>query len=481
MRWLLVGVVLAAGAGCSGDPVEPACGAAFVRCDGDVLVTCAGGVEVRRDCAADQLVCGRVDGVDGTACVSAICATIGLLGRCDGAILTRCEDGLARETECSAGQVCAYLDDTTGFACRAMPEPASVSGRITYEDRPPDGHGRLGPVQVLPARGVTVLVVEDSSRAILATVVAGDDGAYVAPYAVSPGSAVHVTAIARSTTPGRPVTVTDDDNAVHGLGSPSFSAPTQAQDVLITVASGEAQAFNVFDQLVRVMDTITAELAPVPPRALAARWSRGNNVGTFYGDGTIWVLGIAADDDGFDDTVILHETGHFVEDALGRTDNPGGNHNGAPTDPRLAWSEGFATAWGQSVAGYPAYQDSNAGGGFVDDVDGTVTVASGVGLDQQVSERLVSQILWDLGDAGAADDDPVTTASTVDVHQVQPGYLRGAVLRAIGATGVDLVDFLDGWFLLHGLSTCAAVREVVTVRHGFPYDFGGPGGPCPSS
>lgn len=51
----------------------------------------------------------------------------------------------------------------------------------------------------------------------------------------------------------------------------------------------------------------------------------------------------AADTDHFDDSVILHEYGHFLEDAYGNSQSPGGSHDGRSTiDPRLAWSEGFA-------------------------------------------------------------------------------------------------------------------------------------------
>lgn len=52
---------------------------------------------------------------------------------------------------------------------------------------------------------------------------------------------------------------------------------------------------------------------------------------------------IKADTDHFDDSVILHEYGHFLEDVYGKSNTPGGSHNGnAIIDPRLAWSEGWA-------------------------------------------------------------------------------------------------------------------------------------------
>jgi hypothetical protein len=50
-----------------------------------------------------------------------------------------------------------------------------------------------------------------------------------------------------------------------------------------------------------------------------------------------------SDTDHFDDSVILHEYGHFLEAHYGHSDSPGGSHNGDfIIDPRLAWSEGWA-------------------------------------------------------------------------------------------------------------------------------------------
>src|SRR6188474_508514 len=107
--------------------------------------------------------------------------------------------------------------------------------------------------------------------------------------------------------------------------------------------------------------------------ALTARWSRGSNNGTYYLNGGIFLLGATSDDDGYDDTVILHEIGHFVEDMYGRSDSPGGSHDGSPTDPNLAWSEGCSTYFGMAVRGRPFYMDSNSGGGWGYDAEETVT------------------------------------------------------------------------------------------------------------
>jgi hypothetical protein len=59
-------------------------------------------------------------------------------------------------------------------------------------------------------------------------------------------------------------------------------------------------------------------------------------------------------------------------------------------------------------------------------------------------------------------------------------YVKTATLRdAPTQGGMDLVDALDGWFVTTGLGSCAAMRMIVNTAHTFPYDYGGPAGPCP--
>jgi hypothetical protein len=250
--------------------------------------------------------------------------------------------------------------------------------------------------------------------------------------------------------------------------------------VLVTVASGEAGAFNIFDTLLEAMDRLPAAFGVTSPVPMVALWQVGNADGTYYLDGQheMRILGESGDDDSFDDTVILHETGHYIEDVIGRSDSPGGEHDGSPVDPRLAWSEGFSTYFALAVRDTRLYIDSNAGGGYVFDADESLTLAdSDSPLGQYVSEDLVTEILFDLGDGGAGDDDPLS--GTHDPVLAVEAFLRTAILRSAGMNGVDLVDWLDGWFSLEGQGSCAAVRTIVNTRHLFPYDYGFAGGPCP--
>ena len=66
-----------------------------------------------------------------------------------------------------------------------------------------------------------------------------------------------------------------------------------------------------------------------------------------------------SDMDQFDNSVIIHEYGHFIEDHFGQPNSPGGSHNGnAVIDPRLAWGEGWADFFQAAVTGNPVYRDT---------------------------------------------------------------------------------------------------------------------------
>ena len=110
-------------------------------------------------------------------------------------------------------------------------------------------------------------------------------------------------------------------------------------------------------------------------------WTKGLTPATYYGDSTtpisffvpkasggiyegLYILGgiegeICTDTDHFDNSVILHEYGHFLERAFGFSDSPGGSHNGnLVIDPRLAWSEGWADFFQSAALGRTYYRDT---------------------------------------------------------------------------------------------------------------------------
>lgn len=150
-------------------------------------------------------------------------------------------------------------------------------------------------------------------------------------------------------------------------------------------AKMEGAAFNIFKSIYKANDYIrtqTSNTAWVAEK-VTIFWKAGFNPYSYFGypdsllsfykpgDRKLYILGgsngnvNSADTDHFDPAVILHEYGHFLEDVYGKTDSPGGYHNGdAVIDPRLAWSEGFANFFQGAVLNKGYYLDT---AGFCND------------------------------------------------------------------------------------------------------------------
>ncbi len=122
-------------------------------------------------------------------------------------------------------------------------------------------------------------------------------------------------------------------------------------------------AFFIYDNILFANErirTLTGNASFLAPK-VQIYWKAGFNPYSYYGfpnslasfyvnsDRKLYILGghngdvKNIDTDHFDASVIHHEYGHFLEDAYGKSESPGGSHNGnSLIDPRLAWSEGFA-------------------------------------------------------------------------------------------------------------------------------------------
>jgi len=219
----------------------------------------------------------------------------------------------------------------------------------------------------------------------------------------------------------------------------------------------EGGAFNILDQVFAANEFIRnnstcAALGNVCTAFTVAPkvrlfWTPGLSPGAYYNSPTasisfyiasddaasgmatgIYMMGginssICVDTDHFDNSVIIHEYGHYLEKAYAYSNSPGGSHNGnAIIDPRLAWSEGWANFLQGAVRGDNYYLDTT---GNVDCSGGTgvtvnlnlETITSGqdsVSAATYLGESIfrevsVSRVLWDTmedsvgGDSEGAD------------------------------------------------------------------------------
>jgi hypothetical protein len=171
--------------------------------------------------------------------------------------------------------------------------------------------------------------------------------------------------------------------------STSTSAPQVDLGVLIASAKGDilGGAFNIYNNILRANEALRSYLCgnvdtlctafTVAPKA-TVYWKAGVNPYSYF-DGPsdsgisfyipttnmLFILGGIdgdvndSDTDHFDDAVISHEYGHFIEDHYAVTDSPGGSHNGNRVlDARLVWSEGWADFFSSLVRADKIYRDT---------------------------------------------------------------------------------------------------------------------------
>jgi hypothetical protein len=205
----------------------------------------------------------------------------------------------------------------------------------------------------------------------------------------------------------------------------------------------EGGGFNILDQIYLANEFIRnnstcASLGNVCTAFTVAPkvrifWTPGLSPGAYYGSPTasisfyiandetdygmatgMYLMGgvngsTCVDTDHYDDSVIIHEYGHFLEKSFAYSNSPGGSHNGnAVIDPRLAWSEGWANFLQGAVRGDNHYIDTTgnidcSGGTGVNVnlnleniVAGQDAVNSSTFLGEGVFREVsVSRVLWD--------------------------------------------------------------------------------------
>lgn len=291
---------------------------------------------------------------------------------------------------------------TSTYSLATPPAPAAgkIIGRVTF-DRVPFftqlGRGLdYASQSALPARGVVVEAVAPSATGqcngpVVATALTDGDGWYE----LTPGTgAVCVRARAQvyraadtASAAHWNIGVADNTNADTLFlleDSSAASAAARARRDL-HAASGwsngvyngvrAAAPFAILDTACKAMNAVIAARPAAQFGALTYFWSTKNTSdssgtvaqgkvgGAFFSSSAvaIYLRGDAAvDTDEFDEMVIAHEFGHFVTYTFSRADSIGGEHSLTDyEDPRVAFDEGWATAFAGLVLHTAIYRDSN--------------------------------------------------------------------------------------------------------------------------
>ncbi len=345
----------------------------------------------------------------------------------------------------------------------------TATGQFLYADRIFDETGFTGAEPPLPIRLADVEVVDanlSGKTAILAKGVTDLQGNYSVFVSDNKNRDVYVRAITRSDETldlHIDVRTSSSGKAIYYAGA---TATAQAHVPSIDVQFGPAvvgigqggEAFNIYDQMLIGADylALLEGARPGSTRDLVTVWGATNGVtSAFYDSGSSIIF--LRDSAGYDDTVILHEMGHFAIHEYSVSHSIGGFHTFSQcnVDVRLAFDEGVATYWGNSarrVHGAPwsnIYLRSNGAPGpgnivrLADLETDSLYFCSGAG-----GEVNVFMFLWDMVDSSTTADLTPGIDDGIDSLSVADGDVWSILTGPLQTTSNNsLEDFWDSWFL----------------------------------
>lgn len=286
----------------------------------------------------------------------------------------------------------------------------TVSGLIQYENRPYNeiGNGSDFP-ELKPVRFADFEIIRASDNFVLASGETNADGTYEATFDATNNDQIVLKCYAYQENYNYNIKVIDSQS------NKQFASSANTQIIgsniflnLNITEADNAGAFNILDTVIRGSDKVKELNSSVPP-LISVIWERGINSGTGYANNTIVLNGSSDDPDEYDDSVILHEYGHFVADKYSYDHSPGGGHQSIDEnqDIRLSWSEGWATYFGGLTRNNSKYVDIRydkdtkiqiTGWHDIENLDSNAGSLSSFaqGQDTEVS---VSSILWDIYDS----------------------------------------------------------------------------------
>jgi len=315
-----------------------------------------------------------------------------------------------------------------------------VTGRITYVRIPffasqSQGLNYAAPA-TRPSRGIVVTANSAGTATVLATGETDSDGNYALSVPQNtPIDLIAVSRMSRDASVPLPrwnftVVNADVNTTPYSFTDGAFNSSTGAThnmsipsgfDAAGTVTGTRASApFAVLDTVYTTVQTIAGVAPTTNFPALLLDWATDNPGGeTFFdpGSGGSQMIVLSADPaedtDEFDQHVIAHEFGHYIEHNFSRADNIGGSHGlGDKLDIRVAFGEGFGYAFAAIALKDPVARDSFIFNG--QNVSSTFNVEANPPLAGNngnfgcwCSESSVWSLLWDMYDGAADANDTV--------------------------------------------------------------------------
>jgi hypothetical protein len=312
--------------------------------------------------------------------------------------LTSCSSGGGGGGESTSSSVVFETPHCNDY--RSFSDSVVVSGVANFQYRPvATTSSKQGIIKGLSGTPVSdsisfaEIIVYNSANEVIQCGITNADGSFQVSLAKNTGD-VRLQVLSRGFNSRLKVSVLENTTTnspyalekTFGVGVDNINAGEFLAHARLSQSSKlEGGAFHILKSIYKANNYIRTEIANDNwvAEKVTIYWKAGFNPYSYFGypenplsfykpgDRKLYILGgyngnvDTADTDHFDASVILHEYGHFLEDVYGKTDSPGGYHNGdAVIDPRLAWSEGFANFFQSAVLGKFYYLDT---AGFCND------------------------------------------------------------------------------------------------------------------
>ena len=396
-----------------------------------------------------------------------------------------------------------------------VPETVTVSGTISFQRigfNSGVGNGLNGNSPVTTAaRGIVVEALAQPARTVLDSTTTDATGAYT--LTVPSNTQMLISAKAQMLKTGAAPTwnvqVLNNTNsdALYTLESGVFTSGSTAvtgRDLLASTGfSGgtyngtrAAAPFAILDTIFQAQQLVVSGAAATAFPDLNVYWSDQNRTtgGQFCIDtgdiGTSFYVAVVGSDecsaqvpsgiylvgafdggsgdtDEFDQHVISHEFGHYIEDKFSRSDSIGGPHGlGDLLDLRLAFGEGWGNAVSAMTLNDPQYRDS------FDGIDNDF----GFNLENEpdpspgwYSETSAGGLIWDLFD-GASATEPFDTVA----GGFAPIFTAMTTQQRNTTALTSVFSFLDG-YLAANPTASAGVAQLKGMQQIFGTDAFGAG------
>jgi hypothetical protein len=192
----------------------------------------------------------------------------------------------------------------------------------------------------------------------------------------------------------------------------NVAIPTGISAAGVATGARASGPFAALDTIYQGLQTVLGVAPGTIFPALIVDWGSQAD-GTFFtaggGQHIALLADLTEDTDEFDQHVVAHEFGHYIEYNFSRADNIGGAHGlGDKLDIRVAFGEGFGYAFAAMVLNDPVARDSFFDGTTQRAGSFNIETNPPTGTSNQAcwcSESSVWSLLWDLYDSNADAND----------------------------------------------------------------------------